>query len=195
MSSLRIESLRLVWLETFVAVANAENISAAAKDMGVAQSTVSRNMQALQKWLGKTLIEPGTVHDPKDAGINVGLTDDGRRFVRTAERIARILSAHRTEEAKCAELLDDMDGMIAKMVADLESKHPSQAAEIARAQIEWQAQVMAVLHEGAPLSRIENAHQLIRRFFADYELALRRETRRGRGGKQPRPLVRIDSGR
>lgn len=41
MSSLRQQTLRLCWLEAFIAVANAENISEAARELSLDQSTVS----------------------------------------------------------------------------------------------------------------------------------------------------------
>lgn len=56
LSSLRIESLRLVWLEAFLKVTDSENISAVARELGVDQSTVSRYIIALEKWAGRPLL-------------------------------------------------------------------------------------------------------------------------------------------
>lgn len=185
MSSLRIESLRLVWLETFLQVTEAENLSAASREMGIDQSTVSRHIQALEKWTGKPLLE---LYQGEDDGEDLGrlsrMTPAGGELLAIALEFVPKLEAFRTEEARRKELLEGLDGMIAKMLADLESKHPSLAAEAAREQIERQAQTMALLHDPvAPLDLIKNIHRLVRRFFADYEAALRRETRRGRRRK------------
>lgn len=192
MSSLRIESLRLVWLETFLHVTEAENLSAAAREMGVDQSTVTRHIQALERWAGKPLLQLHTDYDGEEAGRMSRMTLAGVELLEIVQDFVPKLETFRTEEARRNELLASLDGMIAKMVADLESKKPSQAAQAAKGQIERQAHAMALLHETGPLEVLENIHQLVRRFFADYEAALKRETRRRGGRKKPLQVVRID---
>lgn len=186
MSSLRIESLRLVWLETFLHVTEAENLSAASRAMGVDQSTVTRHIQALEKWAGKTLVELYRGEDDgEEPGSMSRMTPAGVELLEIALEFVPKLKAFRTEEARRTELLAGLDDMIAKMIADLGCKHPSQAAEAAREQIERQAQIMALLHETGGLDLIENIHQLVRRFFADYEAKLKRERRFKRAKAKP----------
>lgn len=188
-SSLRIDSLRLVWLEAFIQVENAENISEAARNWGVDQSTVSRHMLALEKWLGKKLIEAGAVKDPEDARVNVGLTDAGREFHPIAVRILDDLKSFRTDEARREELLESMATMITKMQSDLNGKRASAAAQSVQDQITMQGQFLEVLKEGAPLEAIETICNRLRQFFATYEKEKVREMGRarkrvGRGSRQ-----------
>ncbi|WP_409233787.1 LysR family transcriptional regulator [Novosphingobium sp. MMS21-SN21R] len=67
-SSLRIETLRLCWLEVFIDVAESENISATARNLGLDQSTVSRYLKAVQDWLGLTLVTPAKCMIPTILG-------------------------------------------------------------------------------------------------------------------------------
>jgi hypothetical protein len=183
LSSLRIESLRLVWLETFIEVANAENISEAARNMSFDQSTVSRYMKALQTWSGKKLIVPGMHSDPEDAGINVGLTEHGREFHDIAVTVVAQLTGFRTEEAQCAELLGRIEGMISTMRTDLNSKNPSEAVLSVQSKIEQQTRWLAALHSSRSVIAIKGSYPFFRRFFANYETVLRRERRKR---KRPR---------
>lgn len=190
MSSLRLDSLRLVWLQTFLQVTDSENLSAAARAMGVNQSTASRHIQALERWAGKKLIDLHTEPDGEEPGRMSRMTPDGADLFGIVQELLPRLDSFRTEEAKRKELLDDMKEMVAKMVADLERKSPSQAAEIAREQIEMQAGYLAFLEAGAPLTLIEDMHRLGRRFYADYEAAYQREVRRSTKRQRAKPLPR-----
>ncbi len=183
MSSLRIETLRLVWLETFIEVANAENISEAARNMSFDQSTVSRYMKALQTWLGKKLIVPGMNSDPEDAGINVGLTQDGREFYDIAVTAIDQLTGFRTEEAQCAELLGRIEGIMSTMQTDLNSKNPSETVLSVKSEIKQQTLWLAELHRSRSVTAIKGFYPFFRRFFANYENVLRRERRKR---KRPR---------
>ena len=175
MSSVRIDSLRLVWLEAFVQVAEAENISEAARELGCDQSTVSRHLQSLQKWLGKKLIEPGQISDYENPGVNIGLTEEGREFRNLAADVIERLTAFRTEEARRKELLTRIESMISKMLADLESKHPSQTVLSVEEKIAVQVQTLAALRSAGEISILEGFYPSFRRFFANYESQLKRE--------------------
>ncbi|WP_268873902.1 LysR family transcriptional regulator [Sphingobium sp. AM] len=51
-----LRTFRLLWLETFVAVAFNGSITAAGKALGLNQSNATRQIQALEKWLGQKLL-------------------------------------------------------------------------------------------------------------------------------------------
>ena len=175
MSSLRIDSLRLVWLEAFVQVAEAENISEAARELGCDQSTVTRHLQSLQRWLGKKLIEPGQMSDYENPGVNIGLTEDGLVFHELAVEVIQRLTAFRTEEARREELLARMESMVSKMHADLESKQPSQTVLSVEDKIAVQIQTLSALRSVEELSILEGFYPTLKRFFANYESQLKRE--------------------
>lgn len=184
MSSIRIDSLRLVWLETFLQVAETENISAAARELGCDQSTVTRHLQMLQRWTGKNLYETSKMHDPDDLGVNVKITEEGLQLIDLAKPLIENLASFRTDAAKAEELLTRMNGMIAKMRTDLEGKKPSRTVLAVKDKIEFQAKSIAELPGKTPLQMIEAIYRLLRRFFATYEAQLKRERRRFRKTKR-----------
>jgi len=185
MSSIRIDSLRLVWLETFLQVAESENISEAARELSCDQSTVTRHLQALQKWAGKKLYETSKMHDPDDPGVNVKITEDGTKLFCIAKCLTGKLTDFRAEEAKAAEILGRMNGMIAKMRTDLESKKPSRTVLSVKDKVEFQTKTIAEMTEKTPLQAIEAVYPYLRRFFATYEDQLNRERRKpSRKGKR-----------
>lgn len=175
MSSLRIDSLRLVWLEAFVQVAETENISEAARELSCDQSTVTRHIQALEKWLGKKLVTPGVMTDAENPGVNVSLTGDGLAFRELAASIIEKLKGSRTEAARRAELLDRMEGMISKMRTDLESKRPSQTVLSVEDKVEVQTRTLAALRLIEAVTVHEGIYGYFWRFFANYESELKRE--------------------
>ena len=175
MSSLRIDSLRLVWLEAFVQVAESENISEAARELSCDQSTVTRHLQALQRWLGKKLIEPGKISDYESPGVNIGLTEDGRTFHELAVNVTGQLTAFRSEEARRRELLERMESMVSKMRADLDSKRPSQTVLSVEDKVENQTQTLTALRSAGEISILEGFYPSFRQFFANYENQLKRE--------------------
>lgn len=175
MSSLRIDSLRLVWLEAFVQVAESENISEAARELSCDQSTVTRQLQSLQKWLGKKLIEPGKISDYENPGVNIGLTKDGREFRELAVDVIGKLTDFRTQEARRKELLERIESMVSKMRADLDSKRPSQAVLSVQDRVEFQIQSLTDLRSAGEISILEGFYAYCRRFFATYENQLKRE--------------------
>ncbi len=70
-------------IKTFVAVAKFENFTKAAKELNFAQSTVTMQVQSLEKEIGILLFER--------IGKNIYLTDGGKEFLPEAERIIEIL--------------------------------------------------------------------------------------------------------
>lgn len=79
-------SLRMVWLEAFVAVADEGTQGSAAKELGLDQPTVSRYVGGLEGWLRKALLDPA---------IPGQLTDDGSEFLITAIEVLVTLSQAR----------------------------------------------------------------------------------------------------
>ncbi|WCE30835.1 LysR family transcriptional regulator [Vibrio sp. SCSIO 43137] len=67
------------WLDDFMALAELESFSAAAKARHVTQSAFSRRIQALEVWLGVPLFDRST-HP-------ITLTEHGKNFVQYAEKI------------------------------------------------------------------------------------------------------------
>lgn len=202
MSSLRIESLRLVWLEAFLKVSETENISATARELGVDQSTVSRYLIALQDWLGRDLIEISKIKDDEDAGRNVALTPDGAAFIEKAEKAVAALVSFRTEKARRTEVLKSMDFMIGKMLADLNSKKPSRTVQAVEEKVVFQAEALAKFRtfehddESKPLwDFVEANAALLRRFFATYEDQLKRERKAARGKAKRTSAAHIDMSR
>lgn len=194
LSSLRIESLRLVWLEAFLKVAEFGGISAAADALGVDQSTVSRYMIALEKWAGEVLLHLDANEGAK-TGRMVRITDAGMDLVAIAQEFVPRLMAVRSKDARREELLGSMDGMIAKMLADLNSKRPSQIAQSVREKVLAQADALAALRKGATWEVIEPFWTHLRRFFATYEDQLKRERKVARGKAKRTSAAHIDMSR
>lgn len=191
MSSLRIESLRLVWLETFLHVTEAENLSAASREMGIDQSTVSRHIQALEKWAGKPLLE---LYQGEDDGEDLGrmsrMTPAGGELLTIALEFVPKLKAFRTEEACQEELLDSLTSMIAKILEDLESKNPSQAAEKWRNFVTGTADSLEEAPQW-PMQILEGVANDFRIFFKRYEWELKRERRFNRAKAKPTKSGRL----
>lgn len=87
MSSRRIGSLRLVWLEAFLAVVDHQSYTKAGEALGLKQSTMTRYVAQLEKWLGPPLVASGTTE----------LTTHGERFVPVAKNVVSAL--HDAREA------------------------------------------------------------------------------------------------
>ena len=65
MSKKRMNKLKVVWLETFLAVIEHKTVKKAGFSLGCHQTTVSRNMKFLEKWLGiSPLSETGLKFEP-----------------------------------------------------------------------------------------------------------------------------------
>lgn len=78
--------MKLFWLDAFIAVAEQESFTDAAQTIGKDQGSVSRYVNHLALWLGKTLIES---YSP------VKLTPDGKAFLPIARQVLALLSAAR----------------------------------------------------------------------------------------------------
>jgi DNA-binding transcriptional LysR family regulator len=70
-------------VRTFAAMADAGTLSAAAKELGVPASTVSRSLSRLEKHLGVSLV--------RRSSRGVALTDSGREYLQTCRRALRVL--------------------------------------------------------------------------------------------------------
>lgn len=80
---------RLSYLETFVAVAEAESFTAAAERLGHSRAVVSKHVQALERQLGIRLLDRTT--------RRVRLTDAGRGYLERARRALAELREAETE--------------------------------------------------------------------------------------------------
>ena len=188
MSSLRIDTLRLCWLETFIAVSDKENISEAARYLDIDQSTVSRHMQALEKWLGKKLIEPGKIVDPQDPRVSIGITEDGRAFYAVAEKIIADLGGFRHENAVRSELVESMDQMVTSMEKDRRRKIILPVTNLVRDNVDRFRQFIAAVPEDMPIEVLKSFEQHMRSFFNRYECDRNRERRRTKKAT-PAPVI------
>lgn len=179
MSSLRLDSLRLVWIEVLQAVAEAENISEAARGLGISQSTASRHIQALEKWLGQEVVVRGGVIDPQDAGVNAGITPVGQKVFAWADENLPELFALRTMEAQRSELINAMSFMVGKVRSDLNSKKPSAAARTLAPRLDFLEQTIEALRLFPDLANLEQFHRALRQTFTVYE------TEKSREGSEP----------
>lgn len=78
MSSHRVKTLRLVWIEAFIALAEHGSFTVAAGNLGVSQPSMSRYIDHLQRWLRKVVIT---------GGESPTLTADGEAFLLVARQI------------------------------------------------------------------------------------------------------------
>ena len=81
--------MELKSLTTFLAVAEKETISAAAKHLHLSQPSLSRQLMDLEKELGVTLFTRGN--------RKITLTEDGLLFRKRAEEIVELLEKTRSE--------------------------------------------------------------------------------------------------
>lgn len=88
-------AFELAHLRALVAVVDTGTFTDAAIDLGVSQAAVSRTLKALENDLGVTLIRRGPRHSvPTPVGLAV--TDQARRVLAEADRIAGVVGAGRT---------------------------------------------------------------------------------------------------
>lgn len=168
MSSLRVATLRLCWLEAFVTVAEQENISAAARELNLDQSTVTRYLQRLENWLGKKLIKPGAINDPQNPGVSIGLTDEGREFHTTASHAIAALSGARSEAAERAELMEEMSTILGKIEVALATKKSPLISPV-RQNVDFMRKVFSSLPDETPMLFLEQFGRRMRFFFTDFE--------------------------
>lgn len=94
MSSIRNDSVRLIWLSAFVAVAETGTYAAAAKQLNTSPETVSRYIDQLELWLWRRLRE----------NVNaVELTTFGHDFLPVAKEIAGALWFWRAQRPQNAD--------------------------------------------------------------------------------------------
>ncbi|MDA9433158.1 LysR family transcriptional regulator [Bradyrhizobium sp. CCBAU 51627] len=79
--------MELKWLEDFLSLARTRSFSRAADERHVTQSAFSRRIQALELWLGVSLVDR--------SNYPTTLTAEGREFLETAEETVRMLYASR----------------------------------------------------------------------------------------------------
>ncbi|NPU15175.1 LysR family transcriptional regulator [Bradyrhizobium sp. 83002] len=79
--------MELKWLEDFLSLARTRSFSRSAEERHVTQSAFSRRIQALELWLGVSLIDRSS--------YPTTLTAEGRLFLETAEETVRMLHASR----------------------------------------------------------------------------------------------------
>lgn len=90
LSAQRVDSLRLVWLQAFIKVAECASHTAAGKELGWDQSTVSRYIKRLEEWLGKELFT---------GFVSPVLTKHGKTFLPVAMQVMELLANSRTTAA------------------------------------------------------------------------------------------------
>lgn len=190
MSSLRVDSLRLCWLEAFVSVAESENISSTARAMNVHQSSVSRYLQELQDWLGKELIRPGAISDPDDPGRSVGITADGHDFVETATKILEALEGARSEGARRREKIARMRHILRALRTDLAKPNPLTVTLEMHENVELWEMALDGMCDEAPLEVWDPMYNLMKSAFNHYEKEKARQKRKSqRSRSSPSPQV------
>src|SRR4051812_36616100 len=80
--------MELKWLEDFVSLARTGSFSRSAEERHITQPAFSRRIQALETWLGVSLIDRST--------YPTTLTSAGQEFRETAEEAVRMLYGSRT---------------------------------------------------------------------------------------------------
>lgn len=85
----RMNGLKIVWLETFLAVAEHQDFQAAAEALDCNRSTVSRHINELHTWLGAN---PISAHSP------VRLSVAGAKFHPVAKQVVDPLNGSRTPD-------------------------------------------------------------------------------------------------
>ncbi|WP_303717573.1 helix-turn-helix domain-containing protein [Brevundimonas naejangsanensis] len=84
---LHLGDLRLAWLVTFLAVVRLKNRSLAAKELGLTQGAVTKQLRSLEDWSCRGLIW--------EDSAPVRLTPQGEDFVKVAEDTLEILTKFR----------------------------------------------------------------------------------------------------
>lgn len=90
MPEYRVETLRLAWLETFLASVDCGTQELAAERLGVSQPTIGNHIRSLEKWLGHKLFSPGS---PRR------LTSRGSQFVSIAKDVSKLIRESRHARA------------------------------------------------------------------------------------------------
>lgn len=187
MSSLRIETLRLSWLEALVTVADTENISEAARRLGISQPTVSRYLQALTRWCGHELVAVGAISDPDDPRLSVGLTEQGRKLAKLAQTVLADLTAERTPEAIRLEIITELDTMLKKMWSVIHSgEYPIMLDRYSNRVVSISSAFNAVKHD-ASLDILQNLHIAAKGLFNSFEVDLNKQRKVKKSDPESRP--------
>jgi len=184
-SSLRIESVRLTWLETFIEMDEAENISAVARKLGVDQSTVSRDMQRLEKWLGKKLIDAGQINDPDDIGRSIAITEDGRAFLPIAQGIIEQLNGFRSEAGVRNGIMEECNKIVATMRAALVHPEKRKVASQIKGNIGQFEHCLSGIPDETPIDFLNSYRKGLREFYQDFEARVRSEKKKSKRKSQP----------
>ncbi|MNI10100.1 DNA-binding transcriptional activator GcvA [compost metagenome] len=88
---LQLGDLRLAWLVTFLAVVRLKNRSLAAKELGLTQGAVTKQLRSLEDWSCRVLIWSDSAP--------VRLTSQGEDFIQVAEDTLEILTKFRAPPA------------------------------------------------------------------------------------------------
>lgn len=189
MSSLRVESVRLVWLEAYLEAADCQNFSEAARNLGIDQSTLSRYLQSLRDWLGRDLFFPFTAGDGADPSVTVSETADGRRFYARAKVMVRALHSFRTDTAKRKEAMTTISELAAKLEAERSRRNRLPVTVMHLAEIEHWLGLSAKVDEDAPIEVLTPVLLGLRSFFRRYEVQRNKELRIRKKRKAARKMA------
>jgi Bacterial regulatory helix-turn-helix protein, lysR family len=89
-SALRMDSLRLIWLQAFLKLVECESQSMAGEQLGCDQSTISRYISRLEAWLGNELFKQL---------VPPVLSPHGKAFLPVAREVLQLLTDSRTQTA------------------------------------------------------------------------------------------------
>lgn len=163
-----------------MAVAEAENMSEAARVLGISQPSVTRHLQALQHWTGKKIVNAGAVHDPDNAGVSVGITEDGNELFELASAVIAGLTEFRTKEARYQEMVDDINDLVRSLELDIRNKKNDVIASI-RPNVEMFRKTLDNFDPELPLDFVETYRRNVRLFVAEYETRCKQGKRRKKG--------------
>ena len=121
---------RLALLETFVRIAERRSLSAAARDLGTSQPSISRQLAALEERLGTVLVRR-TTHDATLTPDGVALLTDARRLLGEWEAIE---DRHSDEDSLSGTIrvvapIALGQGLFVRAAIDFMRKHPGVAVQ------------------------------------------------------------------
>lgn len=119
-------------LRTFVQVAESGSISAAAKVLGLAQPTLSRQLQSLERSVNQVLIRRDT-HSMSLTEPGRILLPEARRLLAMADRVGQKLLAERNTlqgHLRIVSFVDVGQWIVSRALARFQSLHPQVTAEL-----------------------------------------------------------------
>lgn len=177
-------------IETFLAVVQAQNISRAADELHLAQTTVSQRLKVLEQEMGLTLIERGK-------GIKtIRLTPAGEEFLKLAEQWnsiwneAKLLQANGPRLSLVVGAVDSINNFVLPPIFRALNQHPvpiklqihtSHSAELYFEIEKRQVDVAFVLRE------FSHPHVDVTKCFASPMVVLRLKKQDGQGRASVRP--------